>query len=50
VFHDYHHSHVEGNYAGSFLIWDPLFGNDTDFWKYHESLEEKKRLKDKKED
>jgi len=36
IFHDYHHSHVEGNYGGNFPFWDALFGNDVDYWKYKE--------------
>jgi len=50
IFHDYHHSHVEGNYASNFLFWDAIFGDDVDFWKYKENKDEKKRLKAKKVD
>ena len=50
IFHDYHHSHVEGNYANTFLFWDAIFGDDVDFWKYKENKDEKKRLKAKKVD
>lgn len=47
IFHDYHHSHVEGNYGGSFTHWDALFGNDTDFWRFKEGIEDLRKRKKK---
>jgi methylsterol monooxygenase len=33
-YHDFHHSHMVGNYASSFTHWDAIFGTDKDFKKY----------------
>ncbi|CDW89890.1 UNKNOWN [Stylonychia lemnae] len=33
-YHDYHHSHNVGNYAGLFTIWDTLIGANNSYYKY----------------
>jgi len=36
-FHDYHHSHSNGNFGAS-KIWDWLMGTDQDYWAYKPPL------------
>jgi len=40
--HDYHHSHNKGSFGSQFMVWDWLFGTDTDFNAFH--AKEKARL------
>jgi sterol desaturase/sphingolipid hydroxylase (fatty acid hydroxylase superfamily) len=32
-YHDHHHSHNVGNYAGSCYIWDLLLGTNKEYMK-----------------
>lgn len=32
TYHDYHHSHNVGNYAGMHSIWDTIFDTNTDYF------------------
>jgi sterol desaturase/sphingolipid hydroxylase (fatty acid hydroxylase superfamily) len=34
TYHDYHHSHNVGNYVSQFLIWDLVFGDNQEYYKY----------------
>jgi len=38
-YHDFHHSHNVGNYAGSFMVWDYVFNWNTDYFKHYTELE-----------
>lgn len=37
--HDFHHSHVNGNYSSFFTIWDRICGTDKSFKKFCEKKE-----------
>jgi len=34
IYHNFHHSHVSGNYGSFFTIWDTICGTNKDFYKY----------------
>ena len=34
AYHDYHHSHNIGNYAGMLTIWDSLIGANQNYYEY----------------
>jgi len=36
--HDYHHSHIVGNYSSFFTIWDRICGTDLAYKKYCEKI------------
>ena len=31
-YHDYHHSHNDGNYSSSFSIWDTIFDSNSNYY------------------
>jgi sterol desaturase/sphingolipid hydroxylase (fatty acid hydroxylase superfamily) len=39
-YHDYHHTHQQGNFSSFFTFWDTIFGVNTWYYEYSKGLEQ----------
>ena len=43
-YHNFHHSHNQGNYSSFFALWDTVFGTNHAYYKFKEKLKKKSWL------